>query len=155
MLLFRRNVKIIVCMNAQIVKEISPHTAWEILRENPGAVLIDVRSMMEFNYVGHPLDAVNIPWKEAPAWQVNPDFAGMVREMLLSRQEINTEIESLPLLLICRRGKRSYEAGEELARHGFRNVYNVADGFEGDRDGDNHRSTVSGWRFCNLPWEQS
>lgn len=155
MLFFPRDVKIIVCVSAQVVKEVSPQTAWEILRENPGAVLIDVRSTMEYDYVGHPLDAVNIPWKESPAWHVNPDFAGMVREMLLSRQEINTEIESSLLLLICRSGKRSYEAGEELARHGFKNVYNVTEGFEGDRDGDNHRSTISGWRFRNLPWEQS
>lgn len=142
-------------MNAQDVKEVSPQAAWEILRAKPGAVLIDVRSSMEFDYVGHPLGAVNIPWKEAPAWHVNPDFSGMVREMLLSAPEINTEIESLPLLLICRSGRRSYEAAEELMRHGFRNVYNVAEGFEGDRDGEKHRGTINGWRICNLPWEQS
>jgi len=142
-------------MNAQDVKEISPQAAWEILRAKPGAVLIDVRSSMEFDYVGHPLGAVNIPWKEAPEWHINPDFAGMVREMLMSVQGINTEIESLPLLLICRSGRRSYEAAEELMRHGFRNVYNVAEGFEGDRDGEKHRSTINGWRVRNLPWEQS
>ena len=142
-------------MNEQSVKEISPKTAWEILRTKPSAVLIDVRSSMEFDYVGHPLGAVNIPWKEAPAWHVNPDFADMVRKMLMSMQEIITETESLPVLLICRSGRRSYEAAEELIRHGFRNVYNVAEGFEGDRDSENHRSTINGWRFCNLPWEQS
>lgn len=87
-------------MNEQVVKEISPQAAWEILRAKPGAVLIDVRSTMEFDYVGHPLGAVNIPRKEAPGWHVNPDFAGMVREILMSAQGINTEIESLPLLLI-------------------------------------------------------
>ena len=142
-------------MDEQGVKEISPQAAWEILRTKPGAVLIDVRSSMEFDYVGHPLGAVNIPWKEAPAWHVNPNFAGMVREMLMSAQEINTETESLPVLLICRSGRRSHEAAEELMRHGFRSVYNVAEGFEGDRDGENHRSTINGWRFHNLPWEQS
>ena len=142
-------------MTEQCVKEISPQTSWEILRTKPGAVLIDVRSSMEFDYVGHPTGAVNIPWKEAPAWHVNPDFAGIVRKMLMSMQEINTETESLPVLLICRSGRRSYEAAEELMRHGFRDVYNVAEGFEGDRDGENHRSTINGWRYCNLPWEQS
>lgn len=143
-------------MNGQGVKEIPPPAAWEILRTKPGAVLIDVRSSVEFNYVGHPLDAVNIPWKEAPAWRINPDFAGTVREMLMSVQQgTNTEIESLPLLLICRSGRRSYEAAEELMRHGFSNVYNVAEGFEGDRDGEYHRNTINGWRFRNLPWEQS
>lgn len=137
------------------VTEVSPQTAWEILKEDPGAVLIDVRSTMEYDYVGHPLGAINIPWKDAPEWRINKNFVESVEEMLLSRQEINTEIKSLPLLLICRSGKRSHDAAEELLRHGFRNVYNVAEGFEGDRDDEKHRSTINGWRLHNLPWEQS
>ena len=142
-------------MNMHDVKEISPQRAWEILREDPGAVLIDVRSIMEFEYVGHPINAVNIPWREFPAWHVNQDFVGMVREVLESRQEINAAIEALPLLMICRSGRRSQEAGEELMRHGFKNIYNIKEGFEGDRNGENHRSTINGWRHHNLPWEQS
>ena len=137
------------------VTEVSPQTAWEILKEDPGAVLIDVRSTMEYDYVGHPLGAINIPWKDAPEWRINKNFVESVEEMLLSRQEINTEIKSLPLLLICRSGKRSHDAAEELLRHGFRSVYNVAEGFEGDRDDEKHRSTINGWRLHNLPWEQS
>ena len=137
------------------VTEISPLTAWEILKEDPGAVLIDVRSTMEYDYVGHPLGAINIPWKDAPEWRINKNFVESVEEMLLSRQEINTEIKSLLLLLICRSGKRSHDAAEELLRHGFRSVYNVAEGFEGDRDDEKHRSTINGWRLHNLPWEQS
>ena len=137
------------------VTEASPQTAWEIMKEDPGAVLIDVRSTMEYDYVRHPLGAINIPWKDAPEWRINKNFVDAVEEMLLSRQEINTEIKSLPLLLICRSGRRSHEAAEELLRHGFRSVYNVAEGFEGDRDDEKHRSTINGWRLHNLPWEQS
>lgn len=142
-------------MTMDDIKVILPQAAWELLREDPGAVLVDVRSTMEFEYVGHPVNAVNIPWREFPGWHINRDFVAMVREILESRQEINAEIESLPLMMICRSGRRSQEAAEELLRHGFRNVYNVEEGFEGDRDDANHRSMINGWRYRNLPWEQS
>lgn len=135
--------------------EATPQEAWKILREDPDAVLIDVRSTMEFEYVGHPVGSVNIPWREFPGWLINRDFVDLVRQLLTSRQEIVTKIESQPLLLICRSGRRSQEAGEELARNGFRNVYNIAEGFEGNRDSEKHRSTISGWRHHDLPWEQS
>jgi len=142
-------------MNNPGVKEVSPQAAWDILREDPDAVLIDVRSTMEFEYVGHPVGAVNIPWREFPGWQVNRDFVAAVRELLVSRQEFVAEIESQPLLLICRSGRRSQDAGEELARHGFKSVYNIAEGFEGTRDSEKHRNTICGWRHHGLPWEQA
>jgi rhodanese-related sulfurtransferase len=137
------------------VKEITPPEAWDILQSNPGATLIDVRTSMEFDYVGHPMNAVNIPWKEAPDWSVNPDFVGIVRKTLQSLHGEDKNIESLPLLTICRSGKRSHAAAEELMSNGFGEVYNVEQGFEGDRDGVKHRSKINGWRFHNLPWEQS
>jgi Rhodanese-related sulfurtransferase len=141
-------------MSVFSVHEITPPEAWEILQANPRATLVDVRSSMEFEYVGHPVNAVNIPWKEAPHWNINQDFAAMVRSVLACRHE-DADPVSTPLLLICRSGRRSLEAAEELARHGFREVYNIKQGFEGDRDGAKHRSTINGWRNHNLPWEQS
>ena len=137
------------------IKEITPAKAWEIMQSNPEATLFDVRTSMEFEYVGHPMNAINIPWKEAPAWTINPDFTGQVRKALQLRHGPDKNIESLPLMIICRSGKRSLVAAEELARNGFTEVYNVEQGFEGDRDGAKHRNTINGWRFHNLPWEQS
>ncbi|MDX1810982.1 MAG: rhodanese-like domain-containing protein, partial [Gammaproteobacteria bacterium] len=60
----------------------------------------------------------------------------------------------VPILLICRSGKRSLEAGEHLIKEGFQEVYNIEGGFEGPLDEKHHRSTLNGWRFDNLPWEQ-
>jgi rhodanese-related sulfurtransferase len=57
-------------------------------------------------------------------------------------------------VLICRSGKRSLEAGNLLLKEGFENVYNVKDGFEGEPDEHHHRSTLGGWRYEGLPWEQ-
>ena len=58
------------------------------------------------------------------------------------------------MILICRSGKRSVEAGEALEAAGFRRVYNVLHGFEGDLDESHHRGSRNGWRFEGLPWEQ-
>jgi rhodanese-related sulfurtransferase len=135
-----------------VINKVGPDEAHAGLRARPGALLLDVRSRMEFEYVGHPRDAVHISWKEPPLWQANENFAAEVRALLQARGE--TAPESVPVYLICRSGARSLAAAEELARHGFIELYNVEEGFEGERDQHGHRSTVNGWRFCGLPWEQ-
>lgn len=142
-------------MTRSEVKAISPAEAWEIMQSNMDATLFDVRTSMEFEYVGHPINAVNIPWKEAPDWSVNQDFVEQVRQVLVNKNASSEGIEDLPVLTICRSGKRSLAAAEELGRNGFRQLYNIDEGFEGDRDGTKHRSTINGWRYHNLPWEQS
>jgi len=144
-----------IVMTESTVKEISPPDAWEILQSDPRATLLDVRTSVEYEYVGHPPGTVNIPWQEAPGWEVDPGFVDKVREALSAKCESDSEMEELPILTICRSGKRSQAAAEELERSGFKILYNVDEGFEGDRDGKNHRSKINGWRFHNLPWEQS
>jgi rhodanese-related sulfurtransferase len=57
-------------------------------------------------------------------------------------------------MLICRSGKRSRDAGNALLAAGFQQIMHVDEGFEGERDDDHHRSTLGGWRFHGLPWEQ-
>jgi rhodanese-related sulfurtransferase len=141
-------------MTEPVVKEVNPPEAWEIIQTDPSAILVDVRTSMEFEYVGHPLNAVNIPWMEAPDWQVDHRFADKVRE-LLAHRPADKAMEEIPLLAICRSGKRSEAAARVLQAEGFKNVYNVSEGFEGDRDGQKHRSGINGWRYHNLPWEQS
>ena len=64
------------------------------------------------------------------------------------------EHHSVPVLLICRSGNRSDEAGKLLVENGFHRVYNIEQGFEGDLDEKHHRSTQGGWRYDGLPWEQ-
>lgn len=61
---------------------------------------------------------------------------------------------TVPIVLICRSGNRSREAGEFLEQNGFSDVYNVLYGFEGELDDSHHRSTRNGWRYDGLPWEQ-
>jgi rhodanese-related sulfurtransferase len=138
-----------------MIKEISPQQAWDLLQSNADATLLDVRSTVEYYYVGHPSMAIHIPLKEAPDWGIDENFVEKVRSALTNKAKEVEKNVSQPVLIICRSGKRSMEAAEELNRHGFIEIYNIAEGFEGDRDENNHRSTINGWRFHNLPWEQT
>ena len=116
------------------------------LRKNPKAKLIDIRSSMEFLFIGHPVGAIHIAWMEDPDWDINPNFV----------EEIKTEqtTDNFPIVMICRSGNRSEQAGVQLLEAGLSNIHHVSDGFEGDRDLNNHRGTVNGWRFYDLAWEQ-
>lgn len=134
-------------------KSISCKQAHDMLQEDPRAVLIDIRSNMEFLFIGHPVGAISIPWIDEPDWQINPHFAAEVRKTLLGGILCHGD-DCAPVILICRSGHRSLDAGELLLKEGFSQVYNVDEGFEGALDDHHHRSTVGGWRYHNLPWEQ-
>ncbi len=139
---------------ASKVRSLTPQQAHTLLHDNPRAVFIDVRSHMEHLFIGHPVSAINIPWIDEPDWKVNPNFAREVRMLLLGGASHAHDVSSVPVVLICRSGKRSLEAGEVLVKDGLTEVYNVLEGFEGDLDDHHHRSSIGGWRFHGLPWEQ-
>jgi len=131
---------------------VSPLEAWKISQDDPRALLIDVRSSMEYLFVGHPSGALHIPWIDEPDWVVNPNFVTEIRKLALGG--LNESEKDVPILLICRSGNRSLEAGKVLIEAGIENVYNIDEGFEGKLDENHHRSTLGGWRYHNLPWEQ-
>jgi rhodanese-related sulfurtransferase len=62
-------------MPKQTVTHINALQAWGLIQKEPKVIFIDVRSEMEFLFIGHPAGAINIPWIEEPDWEVNPDFA--------------------------------------------------------------------------------
>lgn len=103
--------------------------------------------------IGHPKGAIHTAWIDEPDWEPDPDFVKHVRHLLLGGTSCQ-EGHCPPILLICRSGKRSLDAGNRLIESGLRNVFNVTDGFEGPLDDNHQRSRVSGWRKDGLPWEQ-
>lgn len=134
--------------------EINCKQAWNMLETDPRSIIIDVRSSMEFLFVGHPKGAVHIPWIDEPDWEINPHFVADVRKVLLGGVTCVDDEGCVPVILVCRSGKRSKDAGKLLLENGLRQVYNVDEGFEGELDDNHQRSTVGGWRFHGLPWEQ-
>ena len=109
-------------MSGTTIKEISPQQAWEILEAEPQALLLDVRTSMEYEYVGHPLNALHIPWMDAPDWNIDTGFVDKVRQALVKRTGSEQGLESIAILAICRSGKRSQAAAKELARQDFLQV---------------------------------
>jgi len=140
-------------LELESLNHLSPQEAADILQQVSNALLIDVRSNMEFLFVGHPKGALHVPWIDEPDWCVNPDFEKEIRQLMLGGVCDQGE-NSPPIILICRSGKRSVDAGNRLLKAGFHNVCNITEGFEGDRDSNYHRGTIGGWRFRGLPWEQ-
>lgn len=98
-------------------------------------------------YVGRPPGVINLPWYEYPDLQADPH--GFAAKVLAEAGDPHK-----PVLLICRSGKRTLEAGAALEAAGFTDVAHVQHGFEGELNGQFQRSSINGWRFDGLPWEQ-
>ena len=105
-----------------------------------------MRSEIEHMFVGHPLGSMLIPWVDSTNWEISPDFVAHVKKAA----SVNR-----PVVLICRLGRRSVDAGLALEEAGLTDVYNVLHGFRGDLNEHYHRNSINGWRFEGLPWAQT
>jgi rhodanese-related sulfurtransferase len=136
--------------------DIDVTVAWELLKSDPKAQLIDVRTAAEWTYVGLPdisdlgREVHTIEWQTFPSGAINPEFAAVTAGEM-KRQGISPET---PLLFLCRSGARSKSAAMAMARAGYTRAYNVAGGFEGNLDSEGHRGGVNGWKAAGLPWRQ-
>ncbi|HEY6133404.1 MAG TPA: rhodanese-like domain-containing protein [Rubrivivax sp.] len=130
------------------MKHLTPLEAHAFLQQRPDALFVDVRMEIEYLYVGHPPGVVHVAWYEYPEMQAHPErFAEQVRRESAGRVD-------RPVVLLCRSGKRTVEAGLALEAAGFSDVINVLHGFEGELDEHFRRGRLNGWRFDGLPWEQ-
>jgi len=132
---------------------VMPATAWKILTENKGAVLIDVRTRAEWNFVGFPeLASIGkqptlLEWQLFPTMQPNSEFVSALESTIASKDT--------PLLFLCRSGARSAAAARAMTAAGFSMCINVAEGFEGPLDAQGQRGSAAGWKASGLPWRQS
>ena len=123
---------------------VTPQEAWDLVSSH-SAVLVDVRTTEERQFVGRVKDSVHVPWLTGLNLQRNPRF---VRELesKVRRDDV--------LLLLCRSGGRSVAAAQALTEARFRNAFNILEGFEGEQDELLQRGNRGGWRFHRLPWIQ-
>ena len=135
-----------------MVDNVAPEQTWEALATNPAAQLVDVRTDVEWTFVGVPdLDKTGkktllIPWQVYPTMRRNDSF-----ETNLTQAGLTAETH---IYFICRSGARSMAAAEAAKAAGFPSVYNVADGFEGPQNAVGHRGETAGWKAAGLPWRQ-
>ncbi len=141
-------------MSSQTPENLSPQQACDLMQADSRALLIDVRSTMEYLFVGHPVGAVHIPWVDEPGWKANPDFITDVRKLVPGTADEEQTDDCPPIILICRSGQRSLAAGQALLAAGFSNISHIDEGFEGNLNAQHQRSTLNGWRSRGLPWEQ-
>ena len=163
--------------SAQDPKDILSIEAYDMLNTVPDTYLIDVRTRAEYQLIGHPPTAYLFPYlfwtnklgKKEAGWiyPFNNKNKSFVEDISKKFQKTNN------LLMLCRDGTRSILAARELIKNGFKNIYNVKDGFEGPPfpyfenenrhkfyrqlakrnkiPSYNHRGFY-GWQWWGLPW---
>ena len=132
-------------------RNLLPKMAMDRLKENPEAVLIDVRTLAEHKYVGYPENSILIPWFDEPDLKSHPEafYESVLNELGDRNEVLNTE-----LIFICSSGYRTNEALKCLQSNGFTCLSHVASGFEGDLDENDQRGNLNGWRYDDMPWSQ-
>ena len=124
---------------------LTPAETWQVMQLAPGAKLVDVRTRAELDWVGRVPGAIEIEWKSYPSMQENPNFLAQLKHQV--------DPEAL-VLFLCRSAVRSDSAARLACANGYANCYNVLEGFEGDKDANNQRNRIGGWRHAGLPWYQ-
>lgn len=138
---------------ADYAGEVSVTEAFDRLRADSSAVLVDVRSDAEWNFVGTPdlstlgREPLLVSWQVFPGMKLNAAFVETLKARVADRDT--------PLFFICRSGARSRAAAIAMTEAGYSQAFNVAGGFEGDLDGTRHRGKTGGWKAAGLPWKQT
>jgi rhodanese-related sulfurtransferase len=123
--------------------DITPQQAWQWVQDGT-AVLVDVRSSAELEWVGRVPNTAAVPWKQWPGMAMNPEFDAQLRAAVPAGQSV---------VMLCRSGVRSIAAAKRATELGL-TAYNILEGFEGDADDNGQRGRKGGWRFHGLPWRQ-
>ena len=123
--------------------DITPNLAWQWVQSGE-AVLVDVRTDAEREWVGFVPGAVALAWKQWPGMALNDDFDAGLQAAVPAGKKV---------VLLCRSGVRSVAAARRATELGLE-AYNILQGFEGDADAQAQRGHVGGWRLHGLPWLQ-
>ena len=124
--------------------DVSPQQAQQWVAAGE-AVLVDVRTDAEREWVGFVPGAVAVAWKQWPGMAMNPHFDAQIQ---------TAAPPGTKLVLLCRSGVRSIAAARRATELGLQ-AYNILEGFEGDPNAQGHRGQVGGWRKHGLPWRQN
>jgi rhodanese-related sulfurtransferase len=135
-------------------RDVTPKEAYKLLRQDPKhTFIIDTRTQYEYQDVGHPEGAYNIPYEFYTdelkkigdglyeyKWKQNANYCADLREIFNPATDI--------LVIICRSGGRSIKAVNSAVDCGFspEKTYDLLlGGFEGDVVEDQTNSSANGW----------
>ncbi|AZG14177.1 MULTISPECIES: rhodanese-like domain-containing protein [Cupriavidus] len=126
---------------------LTPQEAYALLQADPRAVLVDVRTQAELDWVGGVAvpdeQFAHVEWSTYPGGTQNPNFVAELKARVP---------QDAPVLFLCRSAARSKHAARVATEAGYTLAMDVLEGFEGARDDAHHRKTVEGWCFRGLPW---
>jgi rhodanese-related sulfurtransferase len=126
---------------------VTPQEAYELIRNDAGVKLVDVRTNAERDWVGRvaipDTQHLAVQWSLYPGGTPNPAFAEQLAAAA-GKDDV--------LLFLCRSGVRSRHAAKLATEHGYANCFDILEGFEGDKDAQGHRKTLGGWCKAGLPW---
>lgn len=126
---------------------VTPQEAYALIQSDPRVKLIDVRTNAERDWVGRvniaPEQHGAVQWNLYPGGTPNPEFLNQLQQVA-GKDDV--------LLFLCRSGVRSRHAARTATEHGYQNCFDILEGFEGNKDDQGHRKTVSGWCKADLPW---
>ncbi len=122
---------------------VTPEEAFEIMQKNTKAVLVDVRTKAELDLVGHLPNAIHVEWASYPGMVANQNFSSQLQAIV--------PLDAC-VIFMCRTGGRSHNAANVAATLGYKNAYNMLEGFEGEANAFNQRTLINGWKHAGLPW---
>ena len=119
--------------------DVSCKEAWEVLATDPAAVLVDVRTSIEWQLIGKPdlesmgKEPIYLEWVTMQG--VNPNF---IEELKVALVEHGVTRDA-PIFFMCQSGGRSKMSAIQCTEQGYTHCYNLAEGFEGHLDELNGR----------------
>ena len=140
------------------VVQINPAQAFELLKRDSDSVLVDVRTLEEFDLVGvvNPDEFNNrmilLPWQIMPKMAPNLEFTTNLEKEV--KNFFHDKALDAKLVFICRSGARSNQAAIQAINLGYSNCYNLSCGFEGEPNQLGERGKLNGWKAESLPWRQ-
>lgn len=159
-LLMMVGILAVLAGSALAFEDVMPQEAYGMATADASTYILDVRTLAEWQWVGHPgknkagvgaeLDGkvVNVSYKidYKGAFVTNPSFLSDV-------QGLFPDPAAVTLITMCRSGQRSYDAAVVLEAAGY-TAKNMLTGFQGGSDTSGYR-TKNGWVVDGLPYTTS
>ncbi len=140
--------------------DVTPKEAYKMLRKDPkNTFIVDVRTRTEYQDIGHPIGAYNIPWKFYTTKVGKKGYKKVLNKNFCNDLKARFNPETDTLLMMCRSAARTIASTTAAVDCGFKadKVFNMLGGFEGDKVKDKNspfygQRMIGGWRLEGLPW---
>ncbi|OGR04965.1 MAG: hypothetical protein A2511_15865 [Deltaproteobacteria bacterium RIFOXYD12_FULL_50_9] len=138
--------------------DVSPLQAVEMVKKDTAhTFLVDIRTQYEYQDLGHPNVAYNIPYKFYTNKADEKGYKSVVNGNFCQELKARFNPANDTLILFCRSGHRSIDGTTAAVDCGFQKSFNMMGGFEGDKVKDKNspdfgKRVQNGWRAEKLDW---